>query len=130
MLHGSETLGPNILDLKWLRPMIRWICGTKDQVETSSASLLQKLGSPSQMVWTCTAYYVLYQICHKPSTSQLQRERGRPRKTWFECVKTDSSDCGLTGVDPQDRETWRAIVRHSLVLLTPLNETRTDSTLI
>ena len=34
--------------LKWLRcndcTMIRWICGTKDWVETSSVSLLQKLG--------------------------------------------------------------------------------------
>ena len=48
MLHSSETWGLNILDQKRLRSndrtMIHWICGTKDRVETSSVSLLQKPG--------------------------------------------------------------------------------------
>ena len=37
-----------------------------------------------------------------------KRGRGRPRKTWAECVKTDIRDCGLSAVDPQDRVAWRA----------------------
>ena len=49
------------------------------------------------------------QICHRRS----------------ECVKTDISDCGLTGVDPQYRDAWRASVQCSLVLPTPLDGTRT-----
>ena len=47
MLAGSETWEPNTLDLKRLCcngcAMIRWICGTKVQDETPSASLLKKL---------------------------------------------------------------------------------------
>ena len=53
------------------------------------------------------------------------RKQGRPRETWSECVKTDVSNCGLAGVDPQDRAAWRAGVRHSLVLPIPWNETWT-----
>ena len=55
------------------------------------------------------------------------RKQGRPRKTWSECVKTDVSNCGLAGVDPLDRDAWRAGVRHSLVLPIPQNGTRTAS---
>ena len=48
MLHGSETWGPKQPDRRRLRrndrAMIRWFCGIKDRDETSSASLLQKLG--------------------------------------------------------------------------------------
>ena len=37
------------------------------------------------------------------------RKQEWPRKTWSECVKTDVSNCGQAGVDPQDRETRRAV---------------------
>ena len=52
-------------------------------------SVLHSVGA--DMIWTYTTCHVLYKICL------------RPRKTWSECVKTDISDCGLTGVDSQDR---------------------------
>ena len=48
MLHSSETFRPYTTDLE--RPhcndcaKTRWICGTKDQGETSAVSLLQTLG--------------------------------------------------------------------------------------
>ena len=88
MLHGSETWGLNTIDLLRLRhsdrAMICWIFGTKVRDERPLASLLQRLGwgcygIPShlatQMVWTCTACLVMYQISHRPSDSQLKRAR-------------------------------------------------------
>ena len=36
------------------------------------------------------------------------RKKGRPGKTWSECVKTDVDMCGLAGIDPLDRDAWRA----------------------
>ena len=52
------------------------------------------------------------------------RKKVGPRKIWSECVKTVIDKCGLAGVNPLDRDSWRAVVRHSLVLPTPLNGTR------
>ena len=74
------------------------------------------------MVWPCTTD----QSCTKSITNfQLPdtRKEGRPCQTWSECVKTDGDKCGLASVDPIDRDAWRADVRHSLVLPTPLNGT-------
>ena len=79
MLHGSEIWELNASDLQLLRDdcsMICWICGTKDQDETSSASLLQKLSIEdmvAQIVWTCTVCYVLYQIWQRLEDSRYQR---------------------------------------------------------
>ena len=61
--------------------------------------------------------------CIKSITNFLipgTKKKGRPRKTWtwLECEKTDVNKCGLAGVDPLDRDAWRASVRHSLVLPT------------
>ena len=42
-------------------------------------------------------------------------------------VLNDVGDCGLSGVDPQDRDAWRAGVWCSLVLPTASNGARTAS---
>ena len=34
-------------------------------------------------------------------------KKGRPRKTWMECVKEDIEECGLKKEDAQDRSLWR-----------------------
>ena len=48
------------------------------------------------------------------------RGRGRPRKSWSECVKADVDVCNLEGIDPQNREAWRTGVRRTSQLqLTP-----------
>ena len=136
MLHGRKTWGPNILDLKRLchndRVMIRWICGTTDRVETSSVSLLQKLGIKDITSVLHSGWLRWYGHVQRAASCAVTdllllvpRGKGRPRKTWSECVKTNISDCGLAGVDPQDRNAWRASVRRSLLLPTPLNGTRT-----
>ena len=49
--------------------------------------------------------------------------RGRPRKSWSECVKADVDVCNLEGIDPQNREAWRSGVRRTSQLqLTPGTE--------
>ena len=136
MLHGSETWAPNASDLQRLRrndrSMIRWICGTKDQDETPSATLLQKLGIDDitavlrsrRLRWS--GHVQRATSCINSVTDLVIpgiRGRGRPRKTWLECVRKDVSECGLSGIDPQDRVAWRAGVRRCLVLPTPSNGT-------
>ena len=52
------------------------------------------------------------------------RRRGRPKKTWSECVKADMKMCSLGSVDPLNREAWGLGVRHSSHLLpTPVRGT-------
>ena len=113
--------------------MICWICGTKDK-DTPSASLLKKLGIKDvTAVLRCgrLRWYEHVQCamsCMKSVTDlplPLPRGKGRPRKTWSERVKTDISECGLAGIDSQDRDAWRAGVQRSLVLPTPLDGTQT-----
>ena len=43
--------------------------------------------------------------------------RGRPRKTWSDCVRADMSVCSLGGIDPQNRTAWRSGIRSSSSLL-------------
>ena len=48
------------------------------------------------------------------------RGRGRPRKSWSECVKAVVEVCNLEGMDPHNREAWRSGVRRTSQLqLTP-----------
>ena len=48
------------------------------------------------------------------------RGRGRPRKSWSECVKANVNVCNLEGINPHNREAWRSGVRRtSQLLLTP-----------
>ena len=50
---------------------------------------------------------------------RIEKKNSLHWKTWSECVKMVVNKCGLAGVDPLDRDAWRAGVRHSLVLPTP-----------
>ena len=100
MLHGSETWGPKEAELRRLcyndHVIIHWICGIKDRDKTPSASLLQKLDikditlvlhsqrlrwyGHGQQATSSTKSITNFQIF---ST----RKKGRPRKTWSECVR-------------------------------------------
>ena len=72
------------------------------------------------MGWACGACPLQYWHWHGGEPRcPWQEGRGRPRKTWAECVKTDIRDCGLSAVDPQDRVAWRAAVRLCRVGTTP-----------
>ena len=37
------------------------------------------------------------------------RQTGRPKKTWWDCVKNDSESLGLSQKDAQFRNKWRRI---------------------
>ena len=45
------------------------------------------------------------------------RGRGRPKKTWSECVKYDMKMCSPGSIDPLNREAWSLGVRHTSHLL-------------
>ena len=114
--------------------MIHWICGIKDRDKAPSASLLQKLYIKdiiSALHCRRLRWYGHVQRARSfmKSITNFQipctRKKGRPRKTWSECVETDANKCGLAGVYTLNRDAWRAGVRHSLVLPTPWNRTQT-----
>jgi len=37
------------------------------------------------------------------------RQRGRPKKTWWDCVKNDMESLGLSQKDAQFRNKWRRV---------------------
>ena len=39
------------------------------------------------------------------------RQRGRPRKTWWDCVKPDMESFGLFSEDAEDRNYWRMRIK-------------------
>ena len=105
----------------WLRQndhvIIHWICGNKDRDETPSTSLQQKLDIKDiTLVLRCQQlrWYGHGQQATSSTKSITNfqifgtRKKGRPRKTWSGCVKTDVNECGLPGIDPLDRDAWRA----------------------
>ena len=88
--------------------MIRWICGTKLEDETPSANLLKKLDIADisavlrsrRLRWAGHVQRATSWI--KTITDFLipgVRGRGRPRKTWRECLRKDEQECGLSGAN-------------------------------
>ena len=129
LLHGSESWAPSSSDLQRLqrndRAMVRWICGVKPNDTVTSDSLYTKLGiqevaialRTKRLRWlghasrnNCTNTIMNMDI---PSA----RGRGRPRKSWSDCIKTDLSACGMGNTSPHNRDGWIAWVRRSSRLL-------------
>ena len=121
-LHSSETWAPTAPDLQRL-------CrndGVRDDDEVSADALFAMLGvqevtaalRTGRLRWyghvACSSSYINSITSMKiPST----RRRGRPKKTWSDCVKTDMKMCSLGSIDPLNREAWGLGVRHSSHLL-------------
>ncbi|CAH1266594.1 Hypp3432 [Branchiostoma lanceolatum] len=114
------------------RAMIRWICGAKPQDETPSETLHAKLGLVDivSVLWSCRLRW--YGHVERASgcintITKMQlpgsRGRGRPRKSWMECVRKDIKVCGLTSVNPLDRAAWKRGVTTSRLLPTPVSGT-------
>ena len=125
MLHGSETWGPKSKDQQRLRrndrAMVRWICGVKPQDNSSYEQLLSKLGlvdiaselSSRRLRWY--GHVMRSSDCIHTVRNLVvpgERTRGRPKKTWYECVKGDIRRRGLEKVDPLDRISWRRGTRN------------------
>ena len=120
LLHGSETLAATAPDLQRLcrndRSMIRWICWVKPHDEISIDLLCARLGIQEVTVALHTkrlrwyGHVVRSSSCIKFVTNMevsCLRARGRPRKTWSNCIKADMNACSLGGIDAQNRTAWR-----------------------
>ena len=87
------------------------------------AAILEKVSKH----WSKAIFECLSQLLSPSLTNSITgiaipgpRGRGRPRKSWSECVKADVDVCNLEGIDPQNREAWRSGVRRTSHLqLTP-----------
>ena len=131
MLHGGETWEPKEPELQQLRRNDCVIGSVASKTETKHPQLhydrnLLDIKDVTSVLrrWRLRWYgHVQLATSFIKSITNFQipgtRKKGRPRKTWSECVKTDVNNCGLAGIDPLDRDAWRAGVRHSLVLPTP-----------
>ena len=111
---GSVTWGPTASDLQRLRPndrlMVHWICGVRDDDEVSADTLCAMLGVQEMTAALRTRGLRWYghvarsSSCINSITSMTipgARRRGRPKKTWSECVKTHMKICSLGSIDPQ-----------------------------
>ncbi|RUS78519.1 hypothetical protein EGW08_013731 [Elysia chlorotica] len=130
LLHGSETWAPAAPDLQRLRrndrAMIRWFCGVKPDDEIPIESLLDRLGI--QEVTEAVRTRRLRWFGHVTrATSCINdtlslsvpcvRGRGRPKKTWSECVRSDRRSWNLDRTDPHNRTEWRLGVKNAGRLL-------------
>ena len=93
--------------------MVRWICGVKLNDEVPTVSLYNKLGitevsdalRSKRLRWyghatratSCTNATMNMTL---PST----RGRGRPRKSWSDCINSDLKECCLGNTSPQTEE--------------------------
>src|SRR5208282_2068409 len=102
------------------RMMIRWMCGVRLGDKKASAELLSRLDIECDSVvvrrgrlrwfgnvelkqpddWVSACRHIVVE-------SVKGRGRGRPRKTWRECVEEDMSKLKLSVEDTQDRAVWR-----------------------
>ena len=130
LLHGSETWAPTAPGLQRLRPndrsMVCWICGVRDDGEVSTDTLCAMLGVQEvtaalrtrRLRWfghiARSSSCINFITCMMISSA---RRRGRPKKTWSECVKTDMKMCSLGSINPLNRKAWGLGVRHSSHLL-------------
>ena len=132
MLHASETWPMSVADLKRLcrneRAMIRWICGVKPSQDPSLEDLHSKLGLVDLTV--VVRERRLRWFGHvKRSSAEINRVRdrtidgrkgpGRPKKTWYDCVKQDLKVCNLSEDSTLDRDAWRSAVKNSRLEPTP-----------
>ena len=132
LLHRSETWGPTVTDVQRLeradRAMVCWICGVKlsDRVPTTELYALLGLEEISSAVGTRRLRWYGHVCRSSGSIATVERMkvkgnggRGRPRKSWNECVRRDRKDRGLLNVDPTDRPLWRSAIYASRLLSTP-----------
>ena len=109
-----------------VRSMLCWICGVRDDDEVSADTLCAMLGAQEVTAALRTRRLRWYghvarsSSCINSITSMTissPRRRGRPKKTWSECVKTDMKMCSLGSIHQLNREAWGLGVRHSSHLL-------------
>ena len=103
--------------------MIRMICGVRLVDRVSTDVLRDKVGvvmtikdSIIQRRLTCYGHVIRRDI--SPQIREVmeheipgKRKKGRPRKSWEECVKKDLERYGLRTEDAYDRVKWREHIK-------------------
>ena len=125
-VYGSETWPMKVNDMRRLvrteNSMVRWMSGVTLKDRRPSEEL--RLGLGIEGVEEVVRRGRLRWFGHverKEADDWVSKcrnlvvvggvKKGRPRKTWMECVKEDMKECGLRKEDAQDRSVWsRSIV--------------------
>ena len=132
MLHATETWPMSSDALYKLcrndRAMIRWICGVKPADAPDMEELHKKLGLEDLAILIRKRRLRWFGHVERSSAeiSKVRsmpiagkRDRGRPYKTWSECVRKDLDAFKLKRSDAQDRVGWRSSVNNSRLEPTP-----------
>ena len=120
MPRNRDTWEPNVSDIRQLHcsncPMIHWICDTKEQDETPSASLLQKIGTENITAvfckWVVHIIWTSAKLMQQPPAPECEKclERHGPN-VW----RMMSLDVACFGIDPQVRVAWKASIQLCLM---------------
>lgn len=126
MTYGSETWATGIEDLNRLvraeRMMVRTMCGVALRDGKSSVELLGRLGivSVAEIVERGRLRWYGHverkgeedwvSKCRKLEVAG-DKGRGRPRRTWQQCVASDRKKYGMQRTEPSDKVKWRECCR-------------------
>ena len=118
LVYGSETW-PMKKDVRTENSMVRWMSGVTLKDRRSSEKLRCGLGieGVEEEVVRRGRLRWFGHVEHKEADDWVSKcrnlvvvggvKKGRPRKTWMECVKEDTEECWLKKEDAQDRSLWR-----------------------
>ena len=101
--------------------MIRWMCGVKLN-ERKKSELGELLGLEPVSMMTKKSRLRWFGHVERTGDSDWVkhcvtwevegiRQRGRPKKTWWDCVKNDIESFGLSQKDAQSRNKWRRRIK-------------------
>ena len=102
--------------------MIRWMCEVKLNEKKKSEELRELLGleQVSLMIKKSRLRWFAH-VERKDDNDWVKhcitwevegiRQRGRPKKTWWDCVKNDMESLGLSQKDAQSRNKWRRRIK-------------------
>ena len=126
LLYASETwpLTQNLENCirSCDRRMIRMITRTRLTDRTSSDELLHRCGLEDVLKVISVRRLRWYgHVARRSDVEELgrvfsmevagRRPRGRPRKTWMDCVNQDLIKIGANGEDALDRQRWEQIIK-------------------
>ena len=126
LIYGSETWPMKVeheakLDRNEMS-MLRWMCGfnLKDNKKNTEVRGLLGLDPVSLTIKRGRLRWFGHverkddadwlKGCMKMEIEGTQ-QRGRPRKTWWDCVNADTESFGLSREDAQDRDYWRLRIK-------------------
>ena len=102
--------------------MLRWMCGFNFKDNKKNTEINGLLGpDPVSLTIKRGRLHWFVHVERKDDADWLKRcmrteyegtpQTGRPRKTWWNCVKADMESFDLSREDAQDRDYWRMRVK-------------------